>query len=160
MARWAQNLRDVHLQTLETTRRLSEIDRDLIGSLLQTFFARRAAGDIEGMLNFISPDVVCFPDKSWGYAFYPRRIVGKDAMREAMRQRHINYVLAEMQVHRMLIDGDQAVVHRTTTLRERGSGVAVTFDSVAFFRFRDGLITEISDLPDGCAVEVVRNVPH
>jgi hypothetical protein len=52
------------------------------------------------------------------------------------------------------------VVHRTTTLRERGSGVTCTFDSVAFFRFRDGLIVELSDLPDGCALEVVRNFPH
>jgi ketosteroid isomerase-like protein len=148
------------LQTLETTRRLSEIDRELIGTLLQAIFVRRAAGDIEGMLALMAPDVVCFPDKTWGYAFYPRRIVGKEAMREALRQRHINYVIVDMEVHRTLIDGDQAVVHRTTTLQERGSGVTFTFDSVAFFRFRDGLITELSDLPDGCALEVVRNFPY
>jgi ketosteroid isomerase-like protein len=148
------------LQTLETTRRLSEIDRELIGSVLQSIFARRAAGDIEGMLKLMAPDVVCFPDKTWGYAYYPRRIVGRAAMREALRQRHINYILVDMEVHRTLIDGDQAVVHRTTTLRERGSGVTCTFDSVAFFRFRDGLIVELSDLPDGNALEVVRNFPH
>ena len=149
-----------NLQTLETTRRLSEIDRELIGSVVQSIFARRAAGDIEGMLKLMSPDVVCFPDKTWGYAFYPRCIAGKEAMREALRQRHINYVIVDMEVHRTLIDGDQAAVHRTTTLRERGSGVTYTFDSVAFFRFRDGLIIEFSDLPDGCARDVVRNFPH
>jgi ketosteroid isomerase-like protein len=148
------------LQTLETTRRLSEVDRELIKSSLDSILARRAAGDIEGMLNLMAPDVVCFPDKTWGYAFYPRCIVGKEAVREAFRQRHINYVLVEVEVHRTLIDGDQAAVHRTTTMRERGSGVTVTFDSVAFFRFRDGLVTEISDLPDGCAIDVVKNFPH
>ena len=148
------------MQTLETTRRLSEVDRELIKSSLDSILARRAAGDIEGMLNLMAPDVVCFPDKTWGYAFYPRCIVGKEAVREAFRQRHINYVLVEVEVHRTLIDGDQAAVHRTTTMRERGSGVTVTFDSVAFFRFRDGLVTEISDLPDGCAIDVVKNFPH
>ena len=148
------------MQTLETTRRLCEIDRELIRNTIDTIFACRASGDIEGVLKLMAPDVVCFPDKTWGYAFYPRRIVGKEALREILRQRHINYVFANVQVHRTLIDGDQAAVHRTTTLRERGSGVAFTYDSVAFFRFRDGLIIEYSDLPDGCAFEVVRNYPH
>jgi ketosteroid isomerase-like protein len=148
------------LQTLETTRRLCEVDRDLIRSILDSMYARRAAGDIEGMLSLMAPDVVCFPDKTWGYAFYPRRIVGKDALREALRQRHINYIFVGMEAHRTLIDGDQAAVHRTTTLRERGSGVTVAYDSVSFFRFRDGLITEYSDLPDGSAAEVVKNFPH
>ncbi len=95
-------------------------------------------------MTYMASDVVCFPDKNWGYANYPRRIVGKEAVREAFRQRHINYIMLDVEVHRTLIDGDQAAVHRTTTLRERGGGVTVTFASVAFFRFRDGLVTEIS----------------
>lgn len=148
------------MQTLETTRRLSEVDRERIGSILKSIFERRAAGDIEGMLMLMAPDIVCFPDQTWGHAYYPRSIVGKDAMREALRQRHINYVIVDMEVHRTLIDADQAAVHRTTTLRERGSGVSFTFASVAFFRFRDGLIIELTDLPDGRALEVVRNFPH
>jgi predicted SnoaL-like aldol condensation-catalyzing enzyme len=60
----------------------------------------------------------------------------------------------------MLIDGDQAVVHRTTTIRERGSDVGYTFDAVDFFRFRDGLIVEFCELPDGTAYSAVVNFPH
>jgi uncharacterized protein len=148
------------LQTLETTRRLGEVDRELIKSALDSLFARRAVGDIEGLLQLLAPEVVCFDQPTWGCARFPCRIVGRDAMREMLRQRHINYVWVGMQVHRILIDSDSAAVHRTTTLRERGSGVTHTYDSVSFFRFRDGLIVEVSELADGSARDVINNFPH
>jgi ketosteroid isomerase-like protein len=147
------------LQTAETTRRLGEVDRELIRKVLDSVFAHRAAGDFEAMLAFLDSEVVCFADRTWGYAHYPRRIVGKEALREALRQRHINYVWINSVVHRTLIDGDSAAVHRTTTLSERGSGETFTFDSIGFYRFREGLITEINELPDGGAREVVNNFP-
>ncbi len=148
------------MQSLETSRRLNEVDRELIASRLKAIFARRAAGDIDGMLDFVAPDIVCFPETTWRHARYPRRIVGKEAVREAFWQRHINYVNLDTTVHRLLIDGDQAAVHRTTTIRERGSGVTHTFDSVDFFRFRDGLVVEFCELPDGSARDAVVNFPH
>jgi ketosteroid isomerase-like protein len=148
------------LQTLETTRRLGEVDRELIVLLMNKFFARQTAGDIEGMLQLVSPDIVCFPHTSWRHARYPRRIVGPDALREALCQRNINYVLLDMVVHRTLIDGDQAVVYRTMSMRERGGSVSYTFDCVDFLRFRDGLITEFCELPDGSAYNAVVHFPH
>jgi ketosteroid isomerase-like protein len=148
------------LQTLETTRRLGEVDRELILDLMNKFFARQAAGDIDQMLELVAPDIVCFPNTTWRHAHYPRRIVGKEALREALHQRHINYVLLETVSRRTLIDGDQAVVHRTQTLRERGSGVRHTFDCIDFLRFRDGLITEFCELPDGSAYSAVVHFPH
>ena len=44
-----------------------------------------------------------------------------------------------------------AVIHPadpppTTTIRERGSGDTHTFDSIDFFRFREGLVVEFSEL--------------
>ena len=147
------------MQTLETTRRLGEVDRELIKNVLEALYTCRAAGDIEGMVSYMAEDVVCFPDTTWGFARYPRRIVGREAVREAFLQRHINYVYLEMAAHRTLIDGDQAAVHRTTTLCERGSGVAYTFDIVGFFRFRDGLVTEMSELPDGSARDLFNFFP-
>ena len=148
------------MQTLETTRRMGEVDRELIIDILKAIFARRAAGDVEGMLNFVAPDIVCFSETTWRHARYPRPIIGKEAVREAFKQRHINYVNLDSVVHKMLIDGDQAAVHRTTTIRERGSDVTYTFDSVDFFRFRDGLVVEFCELPDGSAYDAVINFPH
>jgi len=148
------------LQTLETVRRLGEIDRELILDLMNKFFARQVADDIDGMLALVAPEIVCFPNTTWRHARYPRRIVGKEALREALHQRHINYVLQETVVRRILIDGDQAAAHRTKTLRERGGGAAYTFDCVDFLRFRDALIVEICELPDGSAYDAVIHFPH
>ncbi len=136
------------------------MDRDLILDLMNKFFARRASGDIDGMLELVGPEIVCFPNTTWRHARYPRRIVGKEALREAMRQRHINYVPLGTVIHRTLIDGDQVAVHLTTTLRERGGGVTYTFDCVDFLRFRDGLIVEFCALPDGSAHDAVVHFPH
>jgi ketosteroid isomerase-like protein len=141
-------------------RQLGEVDRDLILDLINKFFARQSAGDIDGMLELTAADIVCFPHTTWRHARYPRRIVGKEALREAMHQRHINYVFLETEIHRTLIDGDQAAVHRTTTMRERGGGVTYTFDSVDLLRFRHGEIVEFCVLPDGSAYEAVVHFPH
>ena len=84
------------------------MDRELIQNVIKTLFNRRTAGDIDGMVELVSPDIVCFPVSTWGYARFPRPIIGKEAVREAFQQRHINYVNVKSTVHRMLIDGDQA----------------------------------------------------
>jgi len=148
------------VQTLEATRRLCEVDKELLLDRLKAIFRRREAGDIDGMLDLVAPDIVCFPASTWRYACYPRPIVGRDAVREAFKQRHINYVNLLSTVHRILIDGDEAAVHRTTTIRERGSGTTHTFDCIDFFRFRDGLVVEFQEFPDGTAREAVNNFPY
>jgi len=136
------------------------LDREQTRARLKAIFERREAGDIDGMLEFVAPDIVCFPASTWGHARYPRPIVGKDAVREAFLQRHINYVNMASTVHRILVSGDEAVVHRTTSIRERGSQIAYTFDCVDFFRFRDGLVVEFQEFPDGSAYDAVINFPH
>lgn len=148
------------MQTLEATRQLCEVDKDLLVERLKAIFDRREAGDIDGMLDFAGPDIVCFASSTWGHARYPRPIIGKEAVREVFKQRHINYVNMITTVHRILVDGDQAACHRTTTIRERGSGITYTFDCVDFFRFRDGLVVEFQEFPDGSAYEAVVNFPH
>jgi ketosteroid isomerase-like protein len=145
---------------LATTRLLSEVDRELIAEVLKSLFALYKAGDIDGMVNLLAADIVCFPSTSWGHARYPRQIVGRDAVREVFWQRHIKYITLESKVHRLLIDRESAAVHRTTKIRERGGGEDFTFDAVDFFRFRDGLIVEFCELPDGTAYDAVINFPH
>ncbi len=128
--------------------------------LVTAIFDRRAAGDIDGMMEFAAPDIVCFPPTTWGHARYPFPIRGREAVREAFKQRHINYVNVTSKVHRVLVDGDQVVVHRTTELRERGGGTSYTFDCIDFIRIRDGLVVEFQEFPDGSAYDAVINFPH
>ncbi len=148
------------MQTVETTRALGEVDRELIIDTLKTLSQRRIAGDIDGVMKLFSADVVLFPESSWGFANYARKVTGTDAVRESLRQRHINYVITKDVIHRILIDGDQAAVHRSVAVRERGGGGTCEFDCIDFLRFRDGLIVEFQACPDGMARKVVVNYPH
>jgi ketosteroid isomerase-like protein len=148
------------VQTLEAKRRLNDLDKDLLRERVISIFAHWEAGNIDRMLDFATDDIVYFPPSTWRYAAYLRRIVGKDAVREALRQREINYDRMTSTVHRIVVDGDEAAVHRTTTLRERGTGALHTFDCVNFLRFRDGLVSELQEFPDGSAYEAVINFPH
>jgi ketosteroid isomerase-like protein len=136
------------------------LDRTEVLERLKMIFDRRAAGDIDGMVQLVAPDIVCFPRTSWGHSRFPLTLQGREAVREAFWQRHINYVNLASTIHRIVIDGDEAMVHRTTTIRERGSGNAYTFDAVDCFRFRDGLVVEFEELPDGSAQAAVANFPH
>ena len=148
------------VQTLEAKRSLADLDKDLLHDRVVAIFAHWEAGNIDRMLDFATDDIVCFPPSTWRHAVYSRRIVGKEAVREALHQRDINYDRMISTVHRIIVDGDEAAVHRTTTIRERGSGALHTFDCVNFLRFRDGLVCEFQEFPDGSAYEAVINFPH
>lgn len=148
------------VQTLETTKLLSDLDKGLLLERVKSIFGHWDAGDIEGILDFVSEDVVCYPSSTWGYAKYGRPIVGKAAAREALRQRSINYDRTTSKLHRILVDSDEAAVHRTVTIREHGTGATHTFDCVNFFRFRDGLVFEFQEFPDGSAYKAVVHFPH
>ena len=54
------------MQSLEVTRQLCEIDRDLLRERLKSMLSQMDRGDIEGMLQHFAPDIVCFPRNSWG----------------------------------------------------------------------------------------------
>ena len=111
------------------------------------------------MIGFVSPDIVCFPPSEWRPRAFPQPIVGKAAVAEAFRLRNIQYENLGSNVEKLLIDGDQAVVFRTTTIRERGASETYTFAAIDFFRFRDGLVVEFSEYTDGSGAEAVRHFP-
>ena len=121
---------------------------------------QRVKGDIDRMAEMVAHDVVCFPPSSWTCARYPRELVGREAFREAFKLRHINYIVLQSHIHFILVDGAEAVVHRSVTLRERGGGPPHSFDVINFLRFRSGSIVEFVELPDGSACDVVNNFPH
>jgi len=136
------------------------LDRAGIKERIKAIFDRRAAGDIEALLAFLSPDIGFFLPTTWSYASYPRTVRGREAVRELFHQRNLNYEILPSTIHRILVDGDRAIVHRTCRVRERGSGLLRAFDSIDLFRFRAGLVVEYSKLPDGSAREFVINYPH
>ena len=73
--------------------------------------------------------------------------------------RNVQYENLETKIYQLLIDGDRAVVHRTTTIRDRGASGTYTFDAIDFFRFRDGLVVEFSECADLASREAVKCFP-
>jgi ketosteroid isomerase-like protein len=55
-------------------------------------------------------------------------------------------------IHEFMIDGEQVALHRTATIRNRGTGATMDVDICNFARFRDGLIVEFSEYPDTAAI--------
>jgi ketosteroid isomerase-like protein len=134
-------------------------DRAHMETTVREIFALREAGDIAGMAQLVSDDIVCFPPTTWGHATFPRTIRGKRAVGEAFHIRNVQYENLGSTIHLLLIDGDRVVVHRTSTIQERGGGRRYTYDAVDFFRFRDGLVVEFSEFPDGSLKDAAVNFP-
>jgi uncharacterized protein len=148
----------LEMQSSETIERLNRLDRGLMERRVRQVFALRESGDIPAMMRLVAPDLVCFPATSWRYAV-PRAIVGKEAVAEAFRLRNIQYENLGSTIHSLLIDGDRVVVHRTSTIRDRGGSRSITYDAINFFRFRDGLIVEFTELPDGSIKGATNSFP-
>jgi ketosteroid isomerase-like protein len=135
------------LESSETTRRLTELDRDLIERRVRRMVELRADGNISGMLEFAAPDIV-YTNGSWKHYPFNGRREGKAAVGEMGRQINIFYENLGSTINKLLIDGDRVALHRTASIRNRGTGKSVSVDIWNFLRFRDGLIVEFSEYPD------------
>ncbi len=149
---------DSRMQATETSERLAQVGRALMESRVREIFALREVGDIAGMMQLTAADIVCFPPTSWRGAF-PRTIIGREAVAEAFRLRNIQYENLGSTIHAVLVDGDRVVVHRTSAVRDRGGSRRYVYDAIDFFRFRDGLIVEFTEFPDGSFEEASANFP-
>ena len=147
------------MQSNDSFQKLNALDRDLLEQRIRSLYEARVKSDLAGLLQYLADDIVCFPRSSWGHAIFPNPIVGKEAVAEAFRLRTIQYENLANEIHKLLIDGDTVAVHRTTTIRNRGGSLSYTFDAIDFFRFRDGLVIEFSEYPDGSARKAIENFP-
>ena len=140
-----------NVQTNEASRKLSEVDRELIEQRIHALADMRSRGDMAGMLEYAAPDIV-FKGGSW--RSYPLQTAcsGKEACGEMGRAVNVTYENMGPVVNQVLIDGDKVAVHRTARIRNRGSGTTVTVDICNFLRFRDGLVVEFSEYPDTAAI--------
>lgn len=140
------------MQSEEVSRRLSEVDRNLIEQRIHALAEMRARGDIAGMLKYAAPDIV-FNGGSWKTYPLHARCEGREACGELGRAVNVTYENLGMTINKMLIDGDKVALHRTARIRNRGTGRTVDVEICNFLRFRDGLVVEFSEYPDTAAVE-------
>jgi ketosteroid isomerase-like protein len=130
----------------DALRRIGGVDRDLIEQRIRTMFDRWARGDVRGLLEYVAPDVTIPEPGFWSGVTRPA--YGRDEVAKALRGWHETFENIVSVLHEIVIDGDRAVVHRTSVGRYRDSGRRYQCDIIEFFRFRDGLVTEFSTYPD------------
>lgn len=140
----------------EAIRKLETVDREQIELRVRAVFERWSAGDVEGVVSHIAPDV-CFPAIG-GWSGVRAPIRGRDAVTRHLRKyaRALENIVTVL--HEIVIDGDRVVAHRTSVGRWREDGRRYQCDFISFLRFRDGLIVEFSDYPDAAWREADRDL--
>jgi ketosteroid isomerase-like protein len=140
------------LQSEETLRKLGDLDRELIEHRIRTIFERRALGDTPGIIEYAAEDILY--DVRGGWTLYPfsRPARGKAIAAQMLATIESMYENLGSTIHELVIDSDRAAVHRTSKLRNRGTGAVVSIDVCDFLRFRDGLVVEFAEYPDSAAL--------
>ena len=138
---------------------LSEDALRLMGNLERAQIERRvrriydlwARCDVDGVIAEMSPDVKMATAGHWIGAAAPAH--GRPAAAAYLRKMGASLENIVSVIHEIVIDGDRAVVHRTSVGRWRESGRRYQCDFIDFFRFRDALVTEFAEYPDSGWIE-------
>jgi ketosteroid isomerase-like protein len=140
------------VQSDETLRKLGALDRELIERRVHALFEMRAAGDLRGMLEYAAEDIVYNAKGSWAAFPYASPVRGKKLVAEALATIAMQFENMGSVVHELVIDGDRIALRRSVKLRHRGTGKVGEVDIADFFRFRDGLVVEFTEVADSMAL--------
>jgi ketosteroid isomerase-like protein len=119
-------------------------DSDARADLLDRYFVRQNAMDLDGWLELLTDDItVLIP---FAPANFPRTVEGKQAVAQIYRDLFDGYSDLRVDVHevQLALDPSFATV-RWHTHAELGSGGAYDNELIGTFRFRDGRISEITE---------------
>ena len=140
------------MQSDETLEKLGALDREMIEHRIRTIFERRAAGDHPGIIEYAAEDIFYNIQGNWTLYPFSRPARGKQTFAQALAMIEVMYENLGSIIHELVIDGERAALHRTSKMRNRGTGEIRSVDVCDFLRFRDGLVIEFSEYPDSAAV--------
>jgi ketosteroid isomerase-like protein len=132
---------------------LAQIDREMIEHRVRTLFERRTDGDVAGVLEYLAEDFVYHTKGDWTLYPFSRPVRGKAAFQQVVAAINAMYENLGSEIHELVIDGERVALHRTSQMRNRGTGSVHAVDICDFFRFRDGLVIEFSEYPDSLAMQ-------
>lgn len=135
-----------------TREKLGVLDREMIEHRIRTIFERRAEGDHAGIVEYLAEDIVYNVQGNWTLYPLSRPLRGKKNVAQAFMMVAAMYENLGSTIHELVIDGERAALHRTSKIRNRGSGATHTIDICDFLRFRNGLVIEFSEYPDSQAI--------
>jgi uncharacterized protein len=140
------------VQSESTLGKLGVLDREMIEHRIRTIFERRAANDIPGIVEYAAEDIFYNVRGNWTLYPFSRPAQGKEILAQALAVVNAMYENFGSTIHELVIDGERAALHRTSRMRNRGSGEMRSVDVCNFLRFRDGLVIEFSEYPDSAAI--------
>jgi len=131
---------------------IAGLDREMIEHRVRTIFERRAEGDRQGLMDYLDENVVYRVRGNWTLYPFSHSIHGKENFAKLMAAIEIMYENFGSTIHEMLIDGEKIALHRTSRMRNRGTGAVHEVDICDFLTFRDGLVIEFAEYPDSAAI--------
>jgi ketosteroid isomerase-like protein len=138
--------------SVDALKEMASIDRALIERRIRDIFNHWQAGDVEGLISHLAPDVALPANGCWTGLKAP--VHGRERVAAHLRKYARTLESIVVVLHEIVIDGDRAVVHRTAVGRWRQSGRRYQCDFIDFLRFRDGMLVEFSEYPDAAWREV------
>jgi ketosteroid isomerase-like protein len=140
------------VQSEVTLTKLGALDREMIEHRVRTIFERRAAGDLPGIVEYAAEDILYNVQGEWTIYPFSRPIEGKALLAHALAVIEAMYENLGSAIHELVIDGERVALHRTSRMRNRGTGEVRSVDVCDFLRFRDGLVIEFAEYPDSAAI--------
>lgn len=140
------------MQSDNTLEKLGVLDREMIEHRIRTIFERRAEGDCAGIVEYMAEDIVFNVQGNWMLYPFSRPARGKAILAQVLKTVEVMYENLGSTIHELVIDGERAALHRTSIMRNRGTGEVRKVDVCDFLRFRDGLVIEFSEYPDSQAI--------
>lgn len=140
------------MQSNDALTKLGDLDREMIEHRVRTIFERRAAADHAGIVEYAAEDIFYNVQGEWTLYPFSRPTRGKALLAQALAAIEAMYENLGSTIHELVIDGERVALHRTSRMRNRGTGDVRSVDVCDFLRFRDGLVIEFSEYPDSAAI--------
>jgi len=140
------------MQSLQGLARVAKLDRELVKTRVHQMLEFCSAGEMARLMSFFSDDISYQMIGNWSMFPFPGPVRGREAVTRAFGILFTHFQSLGSEVHDIVVDGDRVAVRRTTRLRHLGTGRAEGIEVVDFLRFRDGLVTELTELLDSLAM--------
>ncbi len=140
------------MQSLEDLTKIAHVDRELIETRIHRLCDMRSADDLRGILDYAAEDIVYEARGHWMSFPFQGSVKGKAQVAKALMSIATQFENLGSTVRKIVIDGEQVAVWRTSRLRHRGTGKAANIEVADFLRFRDGLVVEFLEIADSTSL--------
>jgi hypothetical protein len=140
------------MQKFETLGLLSSIDRVLLEERAIGLLECLADHDVDGAMTFLSPKAQVFLGSDRRAMPFFGSYEGKDGLRQALREIHIEYDVLSQDIRDIVVDQDRVVARRTCRMRHRGTAKVMDVDFCDWIQFDGAFVSQLSLMPETLAL--------